>query len=56
MLTDVAGFDPVLASLREGAIAATDWTAEMPWTMPDYKLDPFLEGFAEVLDRLATVS
>ncbi|GAA3182928.1 MULTISPECIES: glycoside hydrolase domain-containing protein [Streptomyces] len=52
MLTDV-GDDTELAALRTAAIKDSGgWDTTLPGHMPDYKLDPFVEGYADCLIRL----
>ena len=50
--------DVILNGLKNGAIilaAAGVASLELPDIMPGYKLDPFLEGYAEAIDRLASI-
>ncbi len=51
MLT--VGGDTQLVVLRNGAVKkAGGWNAMLPGRMPEYKLHPFLEGYADTIQRI----
>ncbi|WP_245177096.1 glycoside hydrolase domain-containing protein [Geodermatophilus sp. DF01_2] len=55
MLTD-GGIDVVLDGIRDGAVLYTAGPNTLvPQMLPAYKLDPYLEGFADTLIRLVDV-
>jgi hypothetical protein len=52
MLNGLHG-DLGLYALQSAAIVLADGVVTLPVDMPDYKLDPFVQGYADAVERLS---